>query len=407
MAVTYRSMSSVTYAGGHTTETLTPPSGLSNDDILILSVYAESSVVLTPPAGFTLVQSQSISAVPLQHVVWWKRASSESGNYVVTHAGGVGVPSSAMLAAYSGCIATGDPVNVSNSAQSVTNFPDVAVTTTVANTHLLYLCSNEATGAGVTPPTGFTERGDFNQHELSDKLQAASGATGNIKTGTTSSYHGVSILIALAPPASGGTTYTQALTGNCPSASGINVIKTLKNLAGTNTAPSGSLVKSINKNLAGINPVFSGGLIKQINFSVLGNFPNSTGNIFKLIYLNLLGDLTSATGVASSSGVSFNQLLSGVFPSGNGSVIKTIGKGLIGGFTSGTGEIVKNINKGITGNNPSPIGSLTTIATLKTALTGIMSSISGAVTTIINPLIPTITKVLKILGAGVKKLLGG
>lgn len=165
MAVpSYRSTSSV--AGGlRTSCVITPPAGLADGDIMELHFYLESTAVtVTLPAGFTQKRLIQLSSGNIfRHYICWKRASGESGNYTITW-GGSNIFCQAVMHAFSGCIATGDPYNTENGTFSnTTPIPNVSITTTVnecllswASCHWVSTTVSGLSGGGLT----WTERYD-------------------------------------------------------------------------------------------------------------------------------------------------------------------------------------------------------------------------------------------------------
>lgn len=223
MAIAFRSGTNTTYAS-RTNTVLTAPSGLANDDILILTFFQSSTGAPTPPSGFTAVDTGTAYTTVTDNngggatgrmYQWWKRASGESGSYTVTHGSR---SSQGRLQAYSGCIKTGSPIDVfskNTDSGGGTTTTYLGVTTTVANTMLLGI-SHDWEGLGaLTPPTGFTERFDSLVY-CCDAPQASAGASGN-KTQTNANGGDPAFakwaawLIALKPDESGGS--SQDITG--------------------------------------------------------------------------------------------------------------------------------------------------------------------------------------------------
>lgn len=98
--------------------TVPAPGGIRNKDILVLSIYIEDNVVPTPPAGFTAFTGLNPLNFPTNLAdlfVWWKRASSEAGDYTITHAGS---STNAVLTVYRGVAAIGSPEVVAPSTNS-------------------------------------------------------------------------------------------------------------------------------------------------------------------------------------------------------------------------------------------------------------------------------------------------
>jgi hypothetical protein len=108
-----------------------------------------------------------------------QRAASESGSYTFTH---ISRNTQGAMAAYSGCLASGTPFsaatsNNTGSGPNATTSTGLGITTTVANSWLLYIAHDyEGTGA-LSPPSGMTERFDSLVY-TADQVIASAGATG-------------------------------------------------------------------------------------------------------------------------------------------------------------------------------------------------------------------------------------
>lgn len=233
MAVANRSFSDTTYAS-RTNTTITAPTGIQNGDILIIHFctgQGSSSVpTVTPPSGFSVIPGPTF---PIQindgsfwvcNWTWYKVASSESGNYTVTHAT---LSTQAYMVACSGADTstpfgqneTSDQQNaIGNNGGgvnfSVTTAP--SITTTRNGCLITFISQDWGDGANnLTGPTGYTKR--FGETGVSgilyaaDLAQASAGATG-AQTITNNSWMGASgtpttntdpwagFLIAVQPP---------------------------------------------------------------------------------------------------------------------------------------------------------------------------------------------------------------
>ena len=191
--IAFRSLTNTTYASRVST-TLTPPAGLTNGDILIATLLiARGTAPFTPslPAGFaefgTATQVTDGGLVADLHI-YWKRAASESGDYVFTTVT-TEHNTQGVMKAYSGCKASGTPLAAtSNNTGTGSAASGTSITTTAANSWLLYVAHDWEATSALTPPTGMTERFD-NLVYVADQLIAAAGATGtrsqtNANTGT-------------------------------------------------------------------------------------------------------------------------------------------------------------------------------------------------------------------------------
>ena len=159
---------SSTSAGGFSasTKTITIPSGVVADDIIVLMVYRENDATAVTVTNF-LKPSDGSSGFDVftntdhRLSIGWKRATgSESGSYTVNFGAGNEFTEVACLR-IPGCIASGNPwdqINSSIKTTASTTSNTVAVTTTLENELLVFVGTN-FTGGAYTP-SGYTERTD-------------------------------------------------------------------------------------------------------------------------------------------------------------------------------------------------------------------------------------------------------
>ncbi len=111
LGISFVSVSAV--ATGTTSLSISAPSGILDDDILMMHLTHRGSGFATVPAGFTVIEQEVTATTGIRGEVYWKRASSESGSYSVT---GLADSSIGFIEVFRGCILSGDPVNVSLSS---------------------------------------------------------------------------------------------------------------------------------------------------------------------------------------------------------------------------------------------------------------------------------------------------
>ena len=201
--------------------TLTAPTGLANDDIIIIALYIENDVTPTPPTGFAQICDIDHGSVALDLWVWWKRASGESGNYTVSHASAY---CQGWIAAFSGRTTTGDPQDATATTNTGTGTTVTYTGLTPAGDDADIICINGtfdsvASGAvGGTAPTFTEQADDSNNMHAYTGTQTTAAAVGN-RTSTISSTSWAATMIALrsaTPGGGGGTTtrrYSLSLTG--------------------------------------------------------------------------------------------------------------------------------------------------------------------------------------------------
>lgn len=185
MAPAYQNQT-VTNYGTRTNTPLALPSGLVNDDILAVQFLVGISgppgsiPAVTPPAGFAAFGTQTEVADPssfrLQMWLYWKRAASEASSYTFLH---TAANTEAAMLVYRGAKKTGVPfgANTSNNTGSMEVSTGLDITTTQANSLLLYWAHNWSSSLG-NDPSGMTQR--FNHlGYAADEVRATAGATGN------------------------------------------------------------------------------------------------------------------------------------------------------------------------------------------------------------------------------------
>jgi hypothetical protein len=252
--------------GTVSTASLAKPGTMSDGDVVLALVFINSTTtVSSAPSGFTQASGSPIAVASgggaHSMVAYWKRvttASGEPSTYDFVLSGSQYVNGCA--AAYSGCVASGTPLDVTNSAHFDTNAtatPNVAVTTSTANTLLVFQGGNWSGGAW-TPPTSFTERVDTGDrvHTIDDLAQAAAGSSGNVSATNASSAPCTAWLGALLPVASGTTqnaaatisitdTVTSAATMTKPADTAVTVTDTVASAAAV-TRPADAAVAITN-----------------------------------------------------------------------------------------------------------------------------------------------------------------
>lgn len=188
----YRSHTSIA-AGTRTTTTLTAPTGLANNDILlcIFLAVANPSPAITIPSGFAEVTGSPATFskpadVEFKLRAYWKRAASESGSYAFTH---TSCGTEALLYAISGADAT--PINpnpsvtVGDGSDGQGNIAKANGITTANNNSFVVFAASAYDAVGpASPPSGttptFTERYDpGGVLYVADGVMATAGATGN------------------------------------------------------------------------------------------------------------------------------------------------------------------------------------------------------------------------------------
>lgn len=199
-----------TYLSGSTTTTaaVPVPSGVASGHVILVHLYKESTASVTPPAGFTeLAPAPTTTGNVISHHVFWKRATgSDSGTYSFTWTGSA--YREAVAERYTGCIASGSPVDAYNGAgrsSSGTVTPAVTVTTTGPDRLLVWSGANWSSGTWTPPSAGgtWTERYDSGDClTIATREQTASGSSGSVTGECATSDNEAAFLVALLPVAS-------------------------------------------------------------------------------------------------------------------------------------------------------------------------------------------------------------
>lgn len=200
--IAFRAVAS-TNATTTTSFVIAKPTGTVDGDAMVAIVNANNSATITPPAGWTLINTvDPVTEATIS--TYYKKASSEGSDYTFTI--GSSERTSGGIISFSGSFAS-NFIDVSsvNSATGGTDAPRASsVTTTVANTMLVYLSSydNSDTAPVYTIAAGITQAVQTtgaSKTIIGYKSQAAAGATGTINTtwDGSSSYYCGNHLIAI------------------------------------------------------------------------------------------------------------------------------------------------------------------------------------------------------------------
>lgn len=206
-----RSSAGVAY-GSRTNTTIAAPSGVQDGDILLMFFGVAGATAPTPtfPAGFSTAAGPIFNTVSFFSVNYhcvWKRASSESGDYTVTHSVG---SSFAFMLCISGAKASGSPINaISASSGAGVTTTATGITPTADNCLIIFGAHDWGdTGNNLSPPSGstptFAELLDSTLRYYADGVLATAGATGD-KSITNNSVSGSNwgvYLVAIAPAGS-------------------------------------------------------------------------------------------------------------------------------------------------------------------------------------------------------------
>lgn len=212
MTIAYRAGSTAGNASGGNL-TINKPTGTLDGDILVAVLYREAGTWTLPSGWAQWGSDQRDFGNNMYLTVAWKRASSEGASYTFNLS--TTTWRIAAMAAFSGCIASGDPIDVGPTGRGTNeNGASVAIpiassiTTTTANAMRVALHANY-NGTDVTAgSSGYTAGAQVGGCEIWYSLQAAAGSSGDkafagmsgSDTGKWASFH-----LALKEAVAGGT----------------------------------------------------------------------------------------------------------------------------------------------------------------------------------------------------------
>lgn len=227
--VTVASVSNTPTYANRTNSTITAPTGITNGDLLVAILHvgdptALPALTVSPPAGWTEVTNSPSAMTDGSYTIalhiFYKVASSESGNYTFSH---TAADTEGYMYRLTGCD-TSTPIDITPVVQSAVisgggqngKTTTYATTTTVTDGALLIFAESDwdAVGAGVisgSTPT-ITARRTGTISLISDGTLATAGATG-VRTRTngngSTAVPWTSIVVAIRPSA--GTSFQQFL----------------------------------------------------------------------------------------------------------------------------------------------------------------------------------------------------
>lgn len=189
MAVAFETIGTVSIRNSITSTTIPAPSSIEDNDLLLIGVSFRGDNTIGQPSGFTEVHD--IDGDFLQTSISWKLASSESGDYVVTHVGMTGTKErSAFCMRISGVDLTTPFHTSETAARADAAAPYTALTPVATSTvdgcliiHVLLYRSTGTAGTAAISGVTATEHADLSINSVGlavyseDALQTVAGAT--------------------------------------------------------------------------------------------------------------------------------------------------------------------------------------------------------------------------------------
>lgn len=205
MAVGYR-LSSASGASdvNQNTNSTAVPTGAAIGDIAILAAtiwHTSADPTVTWPSGFTEILTPFV-AIPSNgntrlKIAWKRLTAADTGSYSVTYS--VTAWTLLQCVLVTGAVASGSPIEATNTATSATSTTVPSTSVTVATQAFLahFVATFQATTA--TPPTNFTEVQDGSVLDANYRIPGSTGtfaASGGVLSATSQS---VAALIAITP----------------------------------------------------------------------------------------------------------------------------------------------------------------------------------------------------------------
>lgn len=163
MAITFRAVSPLGLSGLPST-TIPVPVGTTSGDIMVAAISGRGNgIVLTPPAGWTLIERVDENT-HMFIATFWKQWTSGDTSFTWTF--DKNVNSASFIISYSGVFASA-PIDAFGTTTTSTNTLAVSgpsVTTNYSNDMLLAISVSEASGQTFGGPSGYTFRAVTDAH---------------------------------------------------------------------------------------------------------------------------------------------------------------------------------------------------------------------------------------------------
>jgi hypothetical protein len=189
-SISFRGVSGLDTAGSNLT--ISRPSGVLQNDVLIASIYWDNSSAagVTAPSGWTLIRQDGSTA--FEEVALYVRVATASEPTSYTWFASHGVGFTGIIAAYTG-VSTSSPIDAHAGQTGTTqNAAAPSVTTVGTNDWLVTVWSTWNGNLSLTAPSGMATRQQFAGADpiaLADQGLTSAGATGS-RTATTSASPG-------------------------------------------------------------------------------------------------------------------------------------------------------------------------------------------------------------------------
>ncbi len=179
-----------------------------NNDLLLAHITVRGNRVISPPAGWTLIDQTYVSGNKITQGVYYKVGLASDAGGTETWNFNVSDDNAGVIIAYRGVDAANPIGNFSGNTGGSANMTASSIATSTANEWLLaFYVAADGRSTPTSTPAGMSERYDFgngnNNNGLSiagdDEAWASPGATGNRVSSSSRSDSYVAQLIALKP----------------------------------------------------------------------------------------------------------------------------------------------------------------------------------------------------------------
>ena len=223
--------------------TLIAPTGIQDGDILFVAIsvrkaFGTANDPVAPDINWTQIGS-AITITGAKYSIFWKRASSESGNYVFTSASGTKMYG--IISCYRGCVLTDSPVDAYSSVLYTTaDYICRAASITPSESNGMFIFAGYSATQILSNPPGMTNRhivsGIASMYmslaDLTYSDISASGDKDAALVSITGSTYKYAFLVALKPePEITTTTTTESPTTTTTTTNGVTtLIKSINDL---------------------------------------------------------------------------------------------------------------------------------------------------------------------------------
>ena len=188
MAIAFRSAGAIAANATTTSMNVAAPVDVANNDILICVVLGKDNLVASFPVGWTKFVEQDNTTAQRMTVAWRRWATGDPTTFAVTKPTDNNLLYCAVIAAFSGCIASGTPIGV-----TATPSPNASSATVTANGLTPGASTEEVCFAGVynNDLTTFTTAGGTNPTFVKNvDVETATGTDGSLFLQNGSSGNG-------------------------------------------------------------------------------------------------------------------------------------------------------------------------------------------------------------------------